>query len=148
MRARQRHADASGVEVMLSPLIDCVFLLLIFFLVTSMIKRYERQIPVRLMDRTAAVSMTATEPAQALGIDESGALYRSVARNSRGAVQFERVDDAQVYLNDLLAVHGPSLPLELVVERDTPFQRVIRTLDEIERLGFERVTTRVRDRQL
>jgi len=59
MRMRRKRKSGGEAEVMLSPLIDCVFLLLIFFLVTSIIKRYERQIPVTLADPTASVSRRA-----------------------------------------------------------------------------------------
>ena len=57
MKKRQLRRDSGNCEVILSPLIDCVFLLLIFFLVTSMIKRFERQIPVNLSDGTSAIKV-------------------------------------------------------------------------------------------
>ena len=37
--------EEEKVDIQMSPLIDCVFLLLIFFLVTTMMKKWEMQIP-------------------------------------------------------------------------------------------------------
>ena len=45
-------------EVQMSPLIDCVFLLLIFFLVTTMMKKWEMQIPLSVPPMGASVSAT------------------------------------------------------------------------------------------
>ena len=42
----------------MSPLIDCVFLLLIFFLVTTMMKKWEMQIPLSLPAMTSSLSTT------------------------------------------------------------------------------------------
>ena len=41
---RLNYDEEDKVEVQMSPLIDCVFLLLIFFLVTTMMKKWEMQI--------------------------------------------------------------------------------------------------------
>ena len=43
-----RQEDESAVEVQLTPLIDCVFLLLIFFLVSSQLKKVEKRLEVDL----------------------------------------------------------------------------------------------------
>ena len=40
---RIRKKDDDDVTLEMSPLIDCVFLLLIFFLVTTMMKKLEKQ---------------------------------------------------------------------------------------------------------
>ena len=48
---RLNYDDDDKVEVQMSPLIDCVFLLLIFFLVTTMMKKWEMQIPLTLVLR-------------------------------------------------------------------------------------------------
>ena len=40
---RLNYDEDDKVEVQMSPLIDCVFLLLIFFLVTTMMKKWEMQ---------------------------------------------------------------------------------------------------------
>ena len=55
---RLNYDDDDKVEVQMSPLIDCVFLLLIFFLVTTMMKKWEMQIPLTLPTMTSSLSTT------------------------------------------------------------------------------------------
>ncbi|MCS2307995.1 biopolymer transporter ExbD [Bacteroides thetaiotaomicron] len=50
---RLNYDEEDKVEVQMSPLIDCVFLLLIFFLVTTMMKKWEMQIPLSLPSMTS-----------------------------------------------------------------------------------------------
>ncbi len=136
-----------GVAVMLSPLIDCVFLLLIFFLVTSMIKRYERQIPIRLAAPEASVSMAYDNPAFQMRVDEQGGVYARSGRDRHGSLEFAPMDDRLQTLTTLRQDEGAQVPIELIVDRQTPFQTVIRVLDELEVLGFERISSRInRDR--
>lgn len=141
---RMRRTENEEAEVAMSPLIDCVFLLLIFFLVTSMIKRSERQIPVTLADPTAAVSETDHDDVFRVGIDEAGHHFAQAGRDRYGKMSFAPIADLPTYLRDLAAQRGPDRPVELVVERDTPFQTVIDTLDVFELQGFDNVRSRVR----
>jgi len=147
MRAR-RHEKSTPVEVMLSPLIDCVFLLLVFFLVTSMFKRFERQIPVRLTDATTAIAPERIDTTIHLGVDEQGGLYQPDGTSHHGAMAFAAVPDADAFFNRLANQSTPDRPVELVVVRETPFQEVIRVLDRLELLGFEKVSSRIRDGDL
>ena len=56
-------------EVSMSPLIDCVFLLLIFFLVSTMTKVKSRDIPVNLPTSEAAVKLKPDDKQAIVGID-------------------------------------------------------------------------------
>jgi len=148
MRMRRKKNTGADAEVMLSPLIDCVFLLLIFFLVTSIIKRYERQIPVTLADPTASVSAELQSDAYLLGLGSEGRVYREVGRDERGIVQFEPVSDVPGLLSELVTTRGGEAPIELVVEQQTPFQRVIDLLDRMQDAGLTQVRSRVRNGEL
>lgn len=148
MRRRRRSTASDDAEVMLSPLIDCVFLLLIFFLVTSMLKRFERQIPVQLADPTAAVAETAADDVYLIGIDRGGNLYEQAKKTGRGVMTFRPVKNPADLLQSLVSSRGPAAPVELVVEREAPFQKVIDVLDLLELRGFKNVSSRVRDTDL
>ena len=68
---RLNYDDDDKVEVQMSPLIDCVFLLLIFFLVTTMMKKWEMQIPLTLPTMTSSLSTTrAGKEAVIIAVDE------------------------------------------------------------------------------
>ena len=68
---RIRKNDDDDVTLEMSPLIDCVFLLLIFFLVTTMMKKLEKQIPIEVPDPAVTISenMDARRVILALGKD-------------------------------------------------------------------------------
>lgn len=146
MRMRNRHGRESGgrAEVILTPLIDCVFLLIVFFLVTSMFKRFERQIPINLAESSASVAETAHEEALLLGINTRGHLFQESHRNPRGHVQFVPVPNPGEFFSTLASEKGLDQPIELIVERETPFQTVIKTIDLMELQGFRNVRSRVR----
>lgn len=148
MRVTKRNSKPDEAEVMLSPLIDCVFLMLIFFLVTSMLKRFEQQIPVTLADPTAAVAVEAENDVFLLAIDRSGQVYREAGRDRKQHVRFEPVTGLPEFLHELVAEFGPDRPIEISVERATPFQRVINVLDVLQLQGLTNVRSRVRDQQL
>jgi biopolymer transport protein ExbD len=131
--------------VILSPLIDCVFLLLIFFLVTSMIKRFERQIPVNLSDANSAIALESSDDSYPIGIDRSGALFAPERQDQHGVMGFLPLDDPDAFLRGILAERGPQAPVTVNVERGTRFQQVIRVQDRLEILGFRQVRFRIRD---
>lgn len=132
----------------MSPLIDCVFLLLIFFLVTSMLKKFERQIPLALADPTAAVALEPAGDALHIGIDQRGAVYREAGRDELGILQFAPTQTAlPAFLVSLAdGPLGVTRPVELVVEPGTPVQQVIDVLDVFELQGFDQVRARIRSR--
>lgn len=133
--------------VLLSPLIDCVFLLLVFFLVTSMIKRFERQIPVTLSDDTSAITTEPNDDSFPIGVDPTGTIYSPVGTNWSGVRSFRPLETAssQAWLENLLTERGSSKPVTVVVERRTPFQQVIRVQDRLEQTGFDSIRFRIRD---
>jgi biopolymer transport protein ExbD len=148
MRRRHRRAlladDAIGIP--LSPLIDCVFLLLIFFLVTTMLKRKETLIPVELPDATSAVAAEAREIVTVLGLDVDGRLLQPSGRDRFGAVRFQPAGDLAAYLDALIEQDGNTAvtrPLHFDVHRDTPFQKTLDALDAAHARGFRQVSVKL-----
>lgn len=139
--------DEDDAEVPLSPLIDCVFLLLIFFLVTTMIKFKEKQIPVTLPDPTSSLSEKANSEVFIIGIDEAGAAYKETGRGREGEVIFAPVPDLAVFLKELAATRDKAQPLQISADRDTPFQKVIDAIDLAQLQGFQNVEAKTRQRK-
>ena len=71
----KRSSIASTLS--LTPLIDVVFLLLIFFLVTSEFEEEERRLDIVLPTATSAVPMTSKPREVVIDIDNEGDLYIS-----------------------------------------------------------------------
>ena len=62
-------------EVSMSPLIDCVFLLLIFFLVSTMTKVKNRDISVDLPTSESAIKLKPDDKQAIVGLDAEGNFY-------------------------------------------------------------------------
>jgi biopolymer transport protein ExbD len=145
MKRRQRRRKTADCEVILSPLIDCVFLLLIFFLVTSMIKRFERQIPVDLSDGTSSINVEASDDSYPIGVSRSGIMYEPDRPNEYGVMGFKPLARPDPFLREILATRGAETPVTVNVEKGTRFQEVIKVQDRLEIIGFKQVRFRIRD---
>lgn len=148
MRIRSKYGRENP-EVPLTPLIDCVFLLIVFFLVTSMFKRWEMLIPVRLPDATSSLSATAQETVVLIGIDREGNFSRGqrMVERNEPFVRYTRVENLGVLLQDLSATMGPDAQLVIAAHRDVPMQSLIKAVDEIKLTGFRNVTIQTSERR-
>jgi biopolymer transport protein ExbD len=73
---RFETADEEGNEINMTPMIDCVFLLLIFFLVATVVKKVEKELPVQLPDAIHAVDTKyGDQRPLVLGVDNEGQFY-------------------------------------------------------------------------
>ena len=150
-RPGQNPYGRDDAEVPMSPLIDCVFLLLIFFLVTSMLKRKEMLIPIKLPDQSAAVADAAEDDTLVIGMDREGHTYRTQSSlGKEGELRYEPVKDLAAYLRGVLDEKGRDIlhrPLRIDADRDTPFQKAIDVLDTCKLLGFTDVGLKTRMRK-
>jgi len=124
-----------SVEVNLTPLIDVVFLLLIFFMVTTTFDRHAR-LKVSLPESSAKAAQQQQEPL-VLSIDASGNYFL----NDRQIVnqQLETLKQA------LKKTIGPSadytdIALVLRADANTPHQAVVRAMDAASQLGLTKLS--------
>ncbi len=146
LRTQARNDHPS---VPLTPLIDCVFLLIVFFLVTSMFKRWEMIVPLRLPDFTSSLSETAEDQSILLGMGRDGAFMLG-SREMKGTepvVAYSRINDLNEFLQGLAQERGMEVDLVLLIDRDVPMQQLIRVVDEIKLTGFQNVTVQTRERR-
>lgn len=148
MRRRRRLPTDDEADVPMSPLIDCVFLLLIFFLVTTMLKRKESLIPIKLPDQTSAVAEKAEDETLILGLTTDGQVLKALDKRGRdGELQYAVVEDLAAHLKSLIDNEGPAVlqrPLRIDADRETPFQTAINTLDICKLQGFVDVGIKTR----
>jgi biopolymer transport protein ExbD len=139
--------EEDEAEVMMSPLIDCVFLLLIFFLATTMIKKWEKQIPISMPDTTSSLSATANDRRFVIGVDRAGNVYDGNTRNQQtGRLIYTPIDDLALFLKDLAGRRDRNLPIEISADSDTPMQLVVNVFDVCQLQGFTHAEVRLRDR--
>jgi len=148
---RRRFFREEGAEVSMAPLIDCVFLLLIFFLVTTMIKRKEKLVPVKLPDTTSQISAEPFDASILLGVDRNGkvSIAETGRRNAEGELEYAEIPDLAAHLAAMAGKDGPSAlerPLRIDADRDLEFQRAAEILDICKIQGFSNVGIRTRQR--
>ncbi len=131
-------------EVQMSPLIDCVFLLLIFFLVTTMMKKWEMQIPLSVPPMSASVSATKqSTDAVILSADAAGRVYQVLGHDAyTGENTYAPIPDTDGFLSELRENVGTQIQIDVAAFRDVPVSTVIELFDRCQIHGFSR--TRVR----
>lgn len=123
-------------DVSMSPLIDCVFLLLIFFLVATMLRKLNRDIAVTLPDSTSAEKRLPSNDQVVLGVDAEGDFYRD--GRPEGLMQIHAA------LREL-AREMPTMQIRIDADRAAPLHRVMEILDLCQFDGLSNVVLRTYD---
>ena len=119
--------SAAAGTLSLTPLIDVVFLLLIFFLVTSKFDEQERQLPIELPVATSATPMTERPREISVDIDREGNLFANGQ-----AVTGEELEGV---LRRAVA-NNPTHQLVVIrADAAVPFQPVVFVMDLCNRSG-------------
>ncbi len=113
---------SKALEVMnMTPIIDVVFILLIFFLVAAKFANEDRELPVQLPSAQSAIPMTMEPEVLVVGVNATGgyfvegetmALERLAARIQKGV--------ADNPINQTVIIRG---------DRRTPFEHVVAVMD-------------------
>ncbi|MEN8130523.1 MAG: biopolymer transporter ExbD [Pseudomonadota bacterium] len=126
-----RPKSAEGVEVNLTPLIDVVFLLLIFFMVTTTFNR-ESALKISLPEATEQSKPQEDIPLE-LMVDAAGEFYI----NGRAVVN-SQPHTLVAALSKAAAEHNDPL-LTIRADARTPHQSVITAMDSAARVGLTRI---------
>jgi len=135
MNLRPGHKEES-VEVNLTPLIDVVFLLLIFFMVTTTFDRHAR-LKVSLPESSAKTTQQKDEP-MILSIDAKGNYFL----NDRQIIN-QQLDTLKQALRKVIAETNKDykdVSLVLRADANTPHQSVVRAMDAASQLGMTRLS--------
>ncbi len=111
----------------LTPLIDVVFLLLIFFLVTSEFEEEERRLDIVLPTATSAAPMTSKPREVVIDIDSQGQIYLSG--------QVTNLDELEQLLIAAVAKNPTNQSAVIRADHETPFQPVVSVMDVCNRSG-------------
>jgi biopolymer transport protein ExbD len=134
LRLRKKKGEMPGVSM--SPLIDCVFLLLIFFLVATMYKKENRDIEINLPDSSSAIKLPPSNEVIVLGIDKDANIYWQGNASSR--------QDLHMRLRQA-AAETPGIRIRLDTDKEAPFWRVAEVLDACQFRGLNNVGIRTYD---
>ena len=128
--------DLDDAEVSMSPLIDCVFLLLIFFLVSTMVKKKDRDIDVDLPESRSAVEMKPDNDVLVIGIDREGKVHW----------QGESCSATWLHTNlRSLSASDPDRRIRIDVDKKTKFRAFAEVMDACQFYSLENVGLRTYD---
>jgi biopolymer transport protein ExbD len=115
---KKRSREFSGFDI--TPLIDVVFLLLIFFMVSSVFKKDELAL---------LLSLPKTE--QAEGEEQKQAEIIIIELNSEEFAYNGKKMSVENIDNELKAISNKSIPIELRIDKDVRYERLVLVLDKL-----------------
>lgn len=126
-----RHRRENEPEVNITPLIDIVFLLLIFFMVSTTFKQ-EFEVGIDLPQ--ASSESKVSEKLLQITIDKNGNYYVNSEKlvNTQTAILKQALKKT--------AKGNLKIPVVISADASTPHQSVIKAMDAARQLGFSRLT--------
>jgi len=118
---RTQLHDDEDVGVDMAPLIDCVFLLLIFFLVATTLKKLDRELQIELPDAAAAVETKLQPGTIVVGLDDQGMLHLGAQPVS--------YDQLHALLRQT-AAENPDARIRINADRNTRYDDIIHVIDQ------------------
>jgi biopolymer transport protein ExbD len=133
---RIRPQKENKVEVSMAPMIDAVFLLLIFFLVATMMKKEDKDIEIIPPESISAVKKPADDKAVVVGISREGDFFFEGSPTSVNLLHRE--------LRDLSATE-PERQIRLDADAQAPFHAVVQVMDICQFRSLHNVVIRTYD---
>ena len=132
--------DQENLEPNLAPLLDCIFLLLIFFLVaTTFEKQKQDDHPIE------ELSIQLPSSAAALGALHHKASTTVIAINRRGHIFLnnQRISTSELHVNlKAIAEKNPQQNIRIDGDRNTPLQHIVHLIDLCEFEGLRNISIR------
>lgn len=115
-----KHNEEESVDIQMTPLIDCVFLLLIFFLVSSQMKKVEKELELKLPHSDLSLKVKATSDMVTVGVDKYGKFY--INSQPVGA------EGLRVALKTAMA-ENPDRRIRISGDMYAPFRFIVQVMD-------------------
>jgi biopolymer transport protein ExbD len=132
-----RLDDDEPADVQMAPLIDCVFLLIAFFLVATTMRQVRRELPVDLPASAAAQATPHVQSTRVIGIDRQGGLSLDGVPLDGGRLR-ERLREA--------VAHDPAIRVRIDGDRAAPLQSAVDALDACRLEGLTSVGIQSRNK--
>jgi biopolymer transport protein ExbD len=133
--------DEETPEVQMAPMIDCVFLLLIFFLITATIRKKHHELPIELPAATASVAKKPTDDCVIISIYCNNGNPKDIVYRMKTFLQTLTTTGGKqedIRLNDLrLAIQGFNQDQMIRIDADhrVPYGKVTEVIDLLQRAG-------------
>lgn len=127
MAVQIKRSSVAGT-LSLTPLIDVVFLLLIFFLVTSEFEEEERRLDIVLPTATSAVPMVGKPREIIIDINQQGEVFLRGQQTS--------IEDLEQLLRAAVASNPTNQSAVIRADREASFQPVVSVMDVCNKTGI------------
>ncbi|WPJ95859.1 biopolymer transporter ExbD [Coraliomargarita algicola] len=118
-----KYEDDEDVALSMSPLIDCVFLLLIFFLVTTMLKKDRKEVEhLNLPISRSSLEVPPDDTVLAIAIDAEGEIYLE----GESTTIMQLLDELRIVEQE-----NDGRRIRLDTDENTPFYRFVEVLDAL-----------------
>jgi biopolymer transport protein ExbD len=131
---RVKKPDDEPFEIMLIPMIDCMLVIIIFFLVATTLKSHEKELPLDLPEASAALQVEQPPDLFIIGVDKAGVPYLSTG-DFIEAVDTERLHQR---IREV-ATASPNRRVRIDGDRATRFEDIIRIVDLCQFEGLKNV---------
>jgi biopolymer transport protein ExbD len=122
--------EEEDIAVQMAPLIDCVFLLLIFFLVATSLKKIEKELPLDPPVSAASVARPADDNMTIISLDREGNLFLGAEPVGQGYLQRKLRE---------VAGQSPEHRVRIDGDRNTPMHALVQVLDLCHFEGIDNV---------
>jgi biopolymer transport protein ExbD len=130
---RVKKPEDEPFELMLIPMIDCMLVIIIFFLVATTLK-HEKELPLHLPESSAALRTKQSPDLFVIGMDKEGRAYLTTGN---GPMQ---VDTEELHRRIReLAQSDPERRVRIDGDRDARFQDIVHILDLCEFEGLKNI---------
>jgi len=121
---RVRKPEDEPFEIMLIPMIDCMLVIIIFFLVATTLKNKQPELPLELPDAGAALTVVQPPDVFVIGVDKAGKVFI-------GGDNFMEPADNERLHRELrqLAQTSPQRKVRIDADRNVRFEEVARIVD-------------------
>lgn len=121
---RVKKPEEEPFEIMLIPMIDCMLVIIIFFLVATTLKSREKELPLDLPVAAGALSVEQPPDIFVIGVDKFGKTFLSEG----GAMQVVDTERLHQRIREV-ARANPSQRVRIDGDRDARFNDVIHVVD-------------------
>lgn len=128
-------AEDENVEIQMTPMIDCVFLLLIFFLVATVMKKVDNELKVDLPESAAAIEVQKDADTLVLGISKEGEYFVNGALVGTEMLHLRLREVAR---------DNPDQAIRIDSDRAAVMQQVIQILDLCKFEGLKNISIHTR----
>ena len=142
MNLRSRLARRDGAEINITPLVDVVFILLIFLLISTTFRTREHAFTIVLPKATEKRTLVSAKRPTVYVTREGAYYFYTPDRAQGGEVEglpIKSLRDLQLRLEELRS-RDPDTSISVKADSDTDYQKVMDVVNQCYRVGIERVS--------